>query len=37
MQVPYDDGLASHIGPESCVGVREGDSEALAGEVRARH
>ena len=24
MQVPYDEGLASHIGPESCVGVREG-------------
>ena len=37
MQVPYDEDLASHIGPESCVGAREGIGEALTGEVRARH
>ena len=37
MRVPYDEGLASHIGPESCVGVREGVGEALTGEVRASH
>ena len=28
MQVHYDEGLAIHIGPEPCVGVREDDSEA---------
>ena len=28
------EGLATHGGPESCVGVREGDGEALTG-VRA--
>ena len=32
MRVPYDEGVANHIGPESCVGVREGVSEALTGE-----
>ena len=37
MQVPCDEGLASHIGPESCGGVREDDGEALTGEVRARY
>src|SRR5215469_2529428 len=34
MQVPYGEGQASHAGPESCVGTREGDGEALTG-VRA--
>ena len=37
MRVPYDEGLASHIGPESCVDVREDVGEALTGEVRASH
>ena len=32
MRVPYDEGVASHIGPESCVGDREGAGEALTGE-----
>ena len=34
MRELYTEGLASHGGPESCVGVREGDGEALTG-VRA--
>ena len=25
MKVPYDEGLASHIGPESCIYDREAD------------
>ncbi len=37
MRVPYDEGLASHIGPESCVVVRKDLCEALTGEVRASH
>ena len=32
MRVPYDEGVANHIGPESCAGVREGVCEALTGE-----
>ena len=36
MRVPYDEGLASHIGPESCVGDREGAGEALTGESAGR-
>ena len=32
MQVPYDEGVANHIGPEFVAGVREGVSEALTGE-----
>ena len=32
MQVHYDEGVAIHIGPEPCVGVREGVGEASAGE-----
>lgn len=32
MQVRYDEGLAIHIGPEPCVGIREGASEASVGE-----
>ena len=31
MQVPYDEGVAIHIGPESCAVAREGLSEALTG------
>ncbi|MEX6430907.1 MULTISPECIES: hypothetical protein [Ferrimicrobium] len=29
------EGVAIHDGPESCVGVREGDGEALTGGVQA--
>ena len=29
MQVPYDEGVAIHIGPESCAVAREGLGEAL--------
>lgn len=36
MKVPYDEGPASHIGPESCAGVREGAGEALTGERAGR-
>ena len=31
MKVHYDEGLASHIAPESCAGIREGVGEALTG------
>ena len=31
MQVHYDEGVANRIGPESCVGIREGAGEALTG------
>ena len=31
MKDPYDEGIANHIGPESCVGTREGAHEALTG------
>ena len=31
MKEPYSEGLASHTGPESCVGVREDTDEALTG------
>jgi hypothetical protein len=34
MQESYGEGIANHTGPESCVGVRKGDGEALTG-VRA--
>ena len=34
MQVPCDEGIANHIGPKPCAGVREGVGEASAG-VRA--
>jgi len=34
MRTPNVEGLATHDGPESCVGVREGAGEALTG-VRA--
>ena len=32
MQVRYDEGVANRIGPEPCAVIREGDSEASAGE-----
>ena len=32
MQVHHDEGVAIHIGPESCAVAREGLSEALTGE-----
>lgn len=31
MKESYNEGLASHIGPESCVGGRKIDGEALTG------
>jgi hypothetical protein len=31
VQVPHDEGVANHIDPESCGGVREGAAEALTG------
>jgi hypothetical protein len=31
VQVPCDEGVAIHIGPESCAGAREGFGEALTG------
>ena len=34
MQVHYDEGVANHIGPEPCAGIREDVGEASAG-VRA--
>jgi hypothetical protein len=36
MKVPYDEGLANHIGPESCVGRRKAVGEALTGESAGR-
>ena len=32
MKVSYDEGVAIHIGPESCAAAREGPGEALTGE-----
>jgi len=32
MKVLYNEGLATHVGPESCGHPREGMSEALTGE-----
>ena len=32
MQVLYDEGLANHIGPEPCEGIREGVGEASVGD-----
>jgi RNA-directed DNA polymerase len=31
MKVLYIEGLANHIGPESCIGARKGVGEALTG------
>ena len=35
VQVPYDEGVAYHIGPESCAGVRKVVGEALTGGMQA--
>ena len=35
VQVQNEEGLANHLGPESCVGSREAVGEALTGEVQA--
>ena len=32
MQVPYGEGVATHIGPEPCADVRKGAGDASAGE-----
>lgn len=32
MEVRYDEGIASHIGPEPCAGIREDVGEASVGE-----
>ena len=32
MRVHYDEGLANHIGPEPCAGLREGAGEASVGD-----
>jgi hypothetical protein len=32
MKVLYIEGLANRTGPESCIGVRKGEGEALTGE-----
>jgi hypothetical protein len=32
VRVHYGEGVANHIGPESCAGSREGVGEALTGE-----
>jgi hypothetical protein len=31
VQVPYDEGVTTHIGPEPCAGACEGTGEASAG------
>ena len=36
MEVSHDEGVASHIGPESCVACREVRDEALTGERAGR-
>lgn len=36
MEVLHVEGLASHNGPESCVGARKGAGEALTGEDAGR-
>ena len=32
MQIHCDEGIANHIGPEPCAGIREGAGEASAGD-----
>jgi hypothetical protein len=36
MQVPYDEGVANHIGSESCGDARKDMAEALTGENAGR-
>jgi hypothetical protein len=31
VKVRYDEGIANHVGPEPCVGIREGVGEAPVG------
>ena len=35
MQVPYDEGVANRIGPESWVGARKNAGQALTGDMQA--
>ena len=37
VQVPYDEGIANHIGPKPCAGIREGVGEASVGVRQASH
>jgi hypothetical protein len=37
VQVHFGEGLATHTGPEPCVGVRQDAGEASAGECTASH
>ena len=37
MQVSHDEGVAIHIGLESCAVAREGFCEALTGGAQASH
>ena len=32
MRVRHDEGVATHIGPEPCAGIREGAGKASAGD-----
>jgi hypothetical protein len=36
VRVLYEKGVANHLGPESCVGVRKGVGEVLTGERASR-
>lgn len=36
MRVLYEEGVATHLGPESCGGAREGVTEVLTGGVMSR-
>ncbi len=36
MKESHGEGVATHTGPESCAGVREGEREALTGERAGR-
>src|SRR5437667_6118763 len=36
MKESHGEGVATHTGPESCAGVREGEREALTGEGAGR-
>jgi hypothetical protein len=36
MKVPYGEGIATRTDPESCIGVRKDDGEALTGERAGR-
>src|SRR4030043_1137647 len=36
MKSPTEEGMGSHIGPESCGGTRDGAAEALTGEGAGR-